>query len=178
MYQFLRSGNPAEPPSALRCTSFGCVVSSAPNAPLAQLDRALVSGTKGCRFDSCAGYQNEFIMCDFSETPYRNDESAGWLLSPVHRRLDCVAIHKTPYIIPVHRDWGLDIFSLSVELIIVTLLLLVAWQTRQKASHNSTNRKSRAVISTLSKTAAILFVAAVIAVTCMRLLHGARADSL
>lgn len=25
-------------------------------APLAQLDRALVSGTKGCRFESCAGY--------------------------------------------------------------------------------------------------------------------------
>ena len=25
-------------------------------APLAQLDRALVSGTKGCGFDSCAGY--------------------------------------------------------------------------------------------------------------------------
>ena len=116
-------------------------------------------------------------MCDFSETPYRNDESAGWLLSPVHRRLDCVAIHQTPYIIPIHRDWGLDIFSLSVELIIVTLLLFVTWRTRQKASHD-TNRKSRAVISTLSKTAAILFVAAVIAVTCMRLLHGARADSL
>lgn len=124
------------------------------------------------------GTKNEFIMCDFSETPYRNDEAAGWLLSPVHRRLDCVAIHQTPYIVPVHRDWGLDLFSLSVELIIVTLLLLVAWQTRQKAPHNSTNRKSRAVISILFKTAAILFVAAVIAVTCMRLLHGARADSL
>ena len=124
------------------------------------------------------GTKNEFIMCDFSETPYRNDEAAGWILSPVHRRLDCVDIHKTPYIVPIHRDWGLDIFSLSVELIIVTLLLLVTWRTRQKASHNSTNRKSRAVISTLSKTAAILFVAAVIAVTCMRLLHGARADSL
>lgn len=123
------------------------------------------------------GTKDEFVMCDFSETPYRNDESAGWLLSPVHRRLDCVAIHKTPYIIPIHRDWGLDIFSLSVELIIVTLLLLVTWRTRQKASHD-TNRKSRAVISTLSKTAAILFVAAVIAVTCIRLLHGARADSL
>ena len=178
MYQFLRSGNPAEPPSALRCTSFGCVVSSAPNAPLAQLDRALVSGTKGCRFDSCAGYQNEFIMCDFSKTPYRNDEAAGWILSPVHRRFDCIAIHQTPYIIPIHRDWGLDLFSLSVELIIVTLLLLVTWQTRQKTSRNSTNRKSRTVISILSKTAAILFVATVIAVTCIRLLHGARVDSL
>ena len=173
----MRSGNPAEPPSALRCTSFGCVVSSAPNAPLAQLDRALVSGTKGCRFDSCAGYQNEFIMCDFSKTPYRNDEAAGWILSPVHRRLDCVAIHQTPYIVPIHRDWGLDLFSLSVELIIVTLLLLVAWRTQRKTSSN-TNRKSRTVISILSKTAAILFVAAVIAVTCIRLLHGARVDSL
>ena len=29
-------------------------------ALLAQLDRALVSGTKGCRFDSCAGYQLRF----------------------------------------------------------------------------------------------------------------------
>jgi len=116
-------------------------------------------------------------MCDFSETPYRNDEAAGWILSPVHRRLDCAAIHQTPYIVPVHRDWGLDLFSLSIELIIVTLLLLVAWRTRQKASRD-TNRKSRVVISILFKTAAILFVAAVIAVTCMRLLHGARADSL
>ena len=121
---------------------------------------------------------NLFIMCDFSKTPYRNDEAAGWILSPVHRRLDCVAIHQTPYIVPIHRDWGLDLFSLSVELIIVTLLLLVAWQTRQKASRNSTNRKSRTVISILSKTAAILFIATVVVVTCMRLLHGARADSL
>lgn len=32
---------------------------SAPyQAPLAQLDRALVSGTKGCRFEPCAGYQD------------------------------------------------------------------------------------------------------------------------
>lgn len=117
-------------------------------------------------------------MCDFSKTPYRNDEAAGWILSPVHRRLDCVAIHQTPYIVPIHRDWGLDLFGFSLELIIVTLLLLVTWQTRQKASRNSTNRKSRAVISTLSKTAALLFIAAVVVVTCMRLLHGARADSL
>lgn len=29
----------------------------AANAPLAQLDRASVSGTEGCRFESCAGYQ-------------------------------------------------------------------------------------------------------------------------
>ena len=28
------------------------------NAPLAQLDRASVSGTEGCRFNSCAGYQS------------------------------------------------------------------------------------------------------------------------
>jgi len=117
-------------------------------------------------------------MCDFSETPYRNDEAAGWILSPVHRHLDCVAIHQTSHIVPIHRDWGLDLFSLSIELIIVALLLLVAWRTQQKASHNSTNRKSRAVISTLSKTAAILFIAAVVVVTYMRLLHGARADSL
>ena len=87
------------------------------------------------------------------------------------------ALPISPYIVPIHRDWGLDIFSLSVELIIVTLLLLVTWRTRQKASHD-TNRKSRVVVSILFKTAAILFVAAVIAVTCMRLLHGARADSL
>ncbi len=30
-------------------------------APVAQLDRALVSGTKGCRFKSCRAYQ-EFIL--------------------------------------------------------------------------------------------------------------------
>lgn len=123
------------------------------------------------------GTKDEFVMCDFSETPYRNDEAAGWLLSPVHRRLDCVAIHQTSHIVPIHRDWGLDLFSLSIELIIVTLLLLVAWRTRQKASRD-TNRKSRVVISILFKTAALLFIAAVIAVTCMRLLHGARANSL
>lgn len=123
------------------------------------------------------GTKDEFVMCDFSETPYRNDEAAGWLLSPVHRRLDCVAIHQTPYIVPIHRDWGLDLFGFSLELIIVTLLLLAAWRTQRKTSDN-TNRKSRTVISILSKTAAILFVAAVIAVTCIRLLHGARVDSL
>lgn len=123
------------------------------------------------------GTKDEFVMCDFSETPYRNDEAAGWLLSPVHRRLDCVAIHQTPHIVPIHRDWGLDLFSLSIELIIVTLLLLVAWRTRQKASRD-TNRKSRVVISILFKTAALLFITAVITVTCMRLLHGARANSL
>ena len=120
---------------------------------------------------------NLFIMCDFSKTLYRNDEAAGWLLSPVHRRLNCVAIHQTPYIVPIHRDWGLDLFGFSLELIIVTLLLLAAWRTQRKTSDN-TNRKSRTVISILSKTAAILFVAAVIAVTCIRLLHGARVDSL
>ena len=116
-------------------------------------------------------------MCDFSESPYRNDEAAGWLLSPVHRRLDCIPLHETSHIVSIHRDWGLDLFSLSIELIIVTLLLLVAWRTRQKASRD-TNRKSRVVISILFKTAALLFITAVITVTCMRLLHGARANSL
>lgn len=116
-------------------------------------------------------------MCDFSESPYRNDEAAGWLLSPVHRRLDCIPLHETSHIVPIHRDWGLDLFGFSVEIIIIILLLLVIRWTQIKTSHDA-NRKSRAIISILSKTTIVLFTATIVIVTCARLSHGMRMGGL
>ena len=77
-------------------------------------------------------------MCSYQhETPYYTYDAAGWLLSPVRESIHCSSLHEMPQIVPVTRDWGLDLVAVGLEVNLLLALLAVALFSKLRAAKGS-----------------------------------------
>ena len=88
-------------------------------------------------------------MCSYKhETPYYTYDPAGWLLSPVRERIHCSSLHEMPQIVPVTRDWGLDLVAVGLEVNLLLALLAVALFSKLRAAKGSSRVPWRHIATT------------------------------
>ena len=107
-------------------------------------------------------------MCSVTEFPYRTNEQGGWLLSPIHEKIDCRATHEAPWVVPINQRWGIDLVGAGAECLILFCCVGIAGLAR-KYANTRTSDYWPTIVFFISVVVAIFFILAIVNVTFVRI---------